>query len=450
MRATALVLVTGLLLWQVPSPPGTPRIGQPATNTRGPQASITCPAGAINVSPGQSIQAAVSAQQPGTTFCLRAGVHPILGSITPKSGQTFVGEFGAILDASAWVTNENPADTAIRDAAVFQGLDNNVTGVTIKNLYFRDGPEYAINSWRSASGWTVDHCEISGFRTGVAVGVGGTISNNWIHHNIGIDPNFPDVPNMRGGAFISDSATGTRILNNEINNNGPECKLAGGFPVATLNQNHLIAGNFVHHNYGNGLWIDGDGGGSVFEDNIIEDNGWGYTGIGDPPTRGGAGIDLEQTNNVIIRNNQIRRHTAGEGVYLTITKNATVTGNIIEDNLHAVGLYLNFASIAPNTPDPFPFVMDLANNVISGNTIRVTAITGLSPTLGIFTMDNKELGGVSPTPYETNAKNNIWSNNTYYAPSTTGNWFHWDGVNRTFTTWQALPQDAGSTLTAAQ
>jgi hypothetical protein len=56
------------------------------------------------------------------------------------------------------------------------------------------------------------------------------------------------------------------------------------------------------------------------------------------------------------------------------------------------------------------------------------------------------LGGTSPTPYETNAKNNNWSNNTYLAPNTTGNWFQWDDVNRTFATWQALPQDAGSTI----
>ena len=35
-----------------------------------------------------------------TTFCLRAGVHDLTSSITPKTGNTFVGEYGAILDGT--------------------------------------------------------------------------------------------------------------------------------------------------------------------------------------------------------------------------------------------------------------------------------------------------------------------------------------------------------------
>ena len=41
----------------------------------GPQASITCPAGAVNIVPDQSIQPLVNMYPGGTTFCLRAGVH---------------------------------------------------------------------------------------------------------------------------------------------------------------------------------------------------------------------------------------------------------------------------------------------------------------------------------------------------------------------------------------
>ena len=67
----------------------------------GPQATITCPAGAVNIVPGQSIQPLVNMYPGGTTFCLRAGVHRLTSSIRPKTGNTFVGEYGAILDGSA-------------------------------------------------------------------------------------------------------------------------------------------------------------------------------------------------------------------------------------------------------------------------------------------------------------------------------------------------------------
>ena len=47
----------------------------PATSAYGPQASITCPAGAVSIMPGQSVQSSVNVYPGTTTFCLRAGVH---------------------------------------------------------------------------------------------------------------------------------------------------------------------------------------------------------------------------------------------------------------------------------------------------------------------------------------------------------------------------------------
>ena len=72
----------------------------------GPRATITCPAGAVNIVPGQSIQLLVNMYPGGTTFCLRAGVHRLTSSIRPKTGNTFVGEYGAILDGSDWTTSD--------------------------------------------------------------------------------------------------------------------------------------------------------------------------------------------------------------------------------------------------------------------------------------------------------------------------------------------------------
>ena len=53
--------------------------------------------GGLNIKPGDSIQAAVNAHPEGTKFVIKAGVHR-RQSIRPKSGMSFVGEAGAVLD----------------------------------------------------------------------------------------------------------------------------------------------------------------------------------------------------------------------------------------------------------------------------------------------------------------------------------------------------------------
>ena len=66
------------------------------------QSTIACPAGAVDIWPGVSIQNVVDSYGGNTTFCLRAGTHSLRSSIRPRTGNTFVGEYGAILDGSGW------------------------------------------------------------------------------------------------------------------------------------------------------------------------------------------------------------------------------------------------------------------------------------------------------------------------------------------------------------
>src|SRR5947209_4505647 len=70
----------------------------------GPQSSINCPAGAVDIFPGANIQSVVDANPGLTTFCIRAGIYYLKSSIIPKSGNTFIGEYGAILDGTGWAT----------------------------------------------------------------------------------------------------------------------------------------------------------------------------------------------------------------------------------------------------------------------------------------------------------------------------------------------------------
>ena len=54
--------------------------------------TITCPAGAVDIWPGQPIPLIVDSHAGSTTFCLRAGMHSLTSSIRPKTGNTFVGD----------------------------------------------------------------------------------------------------------------------------------------------------------------------------------------------------------------------------------------------------------------------------------------------------------------------------------------------------------------------
>jgi hypothetical protein len=84
----------------------------------------------VNIAPGESIQRVVNMSPGGTTFCLRTGVHRLTASVTPKTGNIFVGEYGAILDGTGWSTTDP-------DAAAFKALSVNVDHVTIRNLTIR-------------------------------------------------------------------------------------------------------------------------------------------------------------------------------------------------------------------------------------------------------------------------------------------------------------------------
>ena len=161
-----------------PASPTSLRIQTAVGSNVGPRATITCPAGAVNIVPGQSIQPLVDMYPGGTTFCLRTGVHRLTSSITPKTGNTFVGEYGAILDGTGWVTTD-------RDAAAFKALNVNVDSVTIRNLVIRNMPQHGITVWyQDSNNWTIENNEIAHNKFGLEFSANTTLRNNYIHHNV--------------------------------------------------------------------------------------------------------------------------------------------------------------------------------------------------------------------------------------------------------------------------
>ena len=84
------------------------------------------------LNPGDSIQAATTANPAGTTFTLNPGVYTLSSSIVPKSGNSYLGVSGAILDGTGWVTTDSTQ-------GAFRAHNVDINTVTISE---RGDPEF--------------------------------------------------------------------------------------------------------------------------------------------------------------------------------------------------------------------------------------------------------------------------------------------------------------------
>jgi len=379
-----------------------------ASGGRGPQTGVTAPAGAVTIAAGStttSRQTAINNNAAGTTFFLEAGTHTASGTNTPKTGNTFIGEYGAIIDGTGWSTSD-------ADASPFTSIDGGITGVTIRNLQITTCPSYGVNSLFSSSGWWVDYCEIDHCTTGVSLGYGGKVTNCKIHHHT-------------SGGYAFQNSTGAVFTNNEVNDNGTEQKFLENPTRSGTNTGLYIATNYFHDNTADGFWIDGNGAGSIVENNTVENNGR-------------TGITLESAVSVVVRNNTVTDHAAGEGILLTISRNCTVSGNTLSGNIYGIGLFLDCDTLSPQ----FPWAQDLTNNTIQGNTITVPNVAAHYASLLSFLYP-----GTCKSAYVANTKQNKFIGNTYNVTGN-GNWWFWDG-SKPWADWQALPQDTAGTRNAS-
>ena len=395
LGATAVLAVN--LAGQAPSPP-------PGPDVPGSQPGITCPVGAVDIWPGNSIQNVVNLHPAGTTFCLLAGVHSLDRSITPRTGDTYVGEYGAILDGMGWTTAD---DTQ----GAFRAYNEDIDYVTIRNLVIRNMPQYGIHAFhRMADHWTIEYNEIASNKWGLLFGPDFTIRNNYIHHNGGSNSNpLSPNPGERGGGYLGVLAHNTTLENNEIASNGPEQKVVESAKVTFRN-------NFVHENLGDGIWYDFNNTGALIEGNRVEDNGR-------------TGISFEVSNGATIRNNTLRRNAA-DAVLISVSQNAQVHNNSLEANFGGIQYFLNCASLLEEG-------QDLTNNAAYENTIVVgtqsyTYANGFSST--------SSCTSAQLAPYLNGSKNLIFSRNTYSVPSAAAQYWIW-GMLLHWGQWQSIGQD---------
>ncbi|MDJ0924327.1 MAG: right-handed parallel beta-helix repeat-containing protein [Acidimicrobiia bacterium] len=312
----------------------------------------------VHVYPGENIGSVASSHPEGTVFMIHGEHHS--QSVSPKDYQAFIGAGDAVMDG---------------DNSVEYAFNSNARGVSIINIEIRDYD--TRNKWRAAvvgmgGDWLVESCNIHHNEiAGIYLEKGDpVVRNNNIHHNgrSGLSVRYTD---------------GGLIENNEIayNNYQQEwewgIEAGGGKMWSTTDL--VIRGNWSHHNHGPGIWTDHDNIGTVYENNLIEDN------IAN-------GIFHEISYDAVIRNNVIRRngfdHSAwlwGGGIMIASSQNVEIYGNVLEDN------YNGIAMTRQNRGTGEHGEWTLANNYVHDNTVTNSGLTGAAQDVGNNTIYNSNI-----------------------------------------------------------
>lgn len=236
---------------------------------------IACQAGSVMVTPA-TVSAMLAAAKPqDNRYCFAAGTYAGF-SLTPHTGDSYIGLKGAVLDGGG-----KPI-AAFYGAAVAVHIENFV----IRNYAVRLQHAAVDNRNPKGARWEVVHNEIDhNGGAGVELTEQSSLTGNYIHHN-----------QQEGYAC---GGTGMRITGNEIAYNNPDGKVhwqweAGGGKC--WNTTGLVVSyNYSHDNGGPGLWTDNDNQNTSYDHNIVSNN-------------------------------------AGPGILHEISFDATITNNIVTDN----------------------------------------------------------------------------------------------------------------------
>ncbi|MEO8629439.1 MAG: right-handed parallel beta-helix repeat-containing protein [Betaproteobacteria bacterium] len=362
------------------------------------------------VLPGSSalqIQAKVNASPIGATFCFSPGSYKFDRYVVLKEGTKFI----CPMRRTCIIDGGLKYKGALTGA--YGTKKQLIQGFVVQN-FISDG-SWPIACLQVRALGVMQDNEVSGCLVGIDMYDGATARSNWLHHNARYG--------LSGGPGNDMLIESNEINNNNTarfdpNDNASGTKIIGGRTIGT--DRLTWRNNYVHDNYGQGIWCDGNCKNVVYEGNVITDNT-------------GAGIDHEISWSAVIRNNYVARNMSSEkglnkscywGAQIAVNNSQDVEmyGNTIEaDGTNAICL----SSMYRNDAAAFPQAM--GNSNIHDNIIRMKAGAHAG-----LVVDNPSTG------------RNIWLNNKYQTnPTTAAYWTQ--GGNKTFGQWKAIPQDAGAT-----
>ncbi len=381
-------------------PPDTTTPPQPSDTTKPPPVT-----GAVVLSPGQSIQAAVDAHPTGTTFRLATGTYS-RQTVRPKSGDVFVGDPGAVMDG------ENVTPYA------FETLSSAPVAVTVYGLVltrYASPAGRAIIQGDNGSGWRIENNEVSyGGSHGIHPGKKAVVVNNKIHHNysVGLNGYKADSTRIERNEFYANGSTVTSEVNSE----------AGGIKIFK-SYGVIARANNVHDNR-RGIWYDTDYTGSVIDSNVVVNNEK-------------VGIWVEITYGAVVRANRVERNggttkdgwLGRAGIQTSNSPDVEVVGNTVLDNQQGITGMMASGYVADNGLGP----LTLRNYYVHDNTVRMsTGYTGVGQNVGsqaVFTSNNNRFV------------------DNHYTLGTAAGYFAWmDKFGLTAAQWRAYGQDITGTF----
>ena len=335
-------------------------------------------------------------------------------------GELSRGEFYWDYAANRIYLADDPRGRKLEISVAGDGISGGA-GAEIRNLTVeRFGNRAQANAAIAASsGWLINGVEVRlNHGGGIHMGPGTVVRRSFIHHNgqIGI----------HGGQPSCSRAKGLVLADSELSHNnaaGYNWGYEGGATKWTHTDGLIVRNNYVHDNYGSGIWTDGSNINVVFEGNRVEDND-------------SSGIIHELGYAAVIRDNTVRRNgfehpiqgdVWGAGIRIDQSRDVEVYGNTVEDN--------NAGITATQEPagDQCGFGSDaeIANLHVHDNT--VVQPTGIAAGLRLYREPDQS--------YYTN-KNNRWRNNRYTLRNpANGLHFYWANTSMDSSTWQSYGQD---------
>ncbi len=464
----------------------------------------SAPAGAVTVPAGDD-SAMFGSQLPAdTTYYFAAGTH-YLGSgeytqIDPSAGDVFIGAPGAVLSG-----NDPGSPGYVPNDFAFVGADAGVTGVSIKYLTIEDfappGGQGAVNT-NSDDNWSIEDDTIQDNvpGAGLMIGSSNTVEYDCLTENGEYGFNAYQAPGDPQTSPVTGGPQDITLSDNEISyNNTCNWEAVSGFPITPpagcagqgefngcgcsgagkfwQSQDVTVGDNYVHNNYGTGIWVDTDNDGFHIYGNYIASN---YS----------EGLIYEISYNALIQDNAFIDNAWGSGpalggfpdsaVYISESggdgrvansfgyATLDITGNVFTDNWGGVVLWENsnrfcgdgsddactlvdpsvatiascqaaLANPAENQPTDTPDYFDLCrwktqNVTVSGNDFNFSpADIGSACTVanycgfnGLFSEDGSTVpytGWIVPLDIS-DEQDNVFAANTYAGP------WSFDGFNQ--------------------
>jgi parallel beta-helix repeat protein len=363
----------------------------------------------VSIYPGTTIQDVVNRSPGATTFYLRAGAHT-QQQVVPKSGNTFVGENGAVMDGQNITAYAFYSNNLGQTNVTIRGLE--IKNYTVPDSYFGAITGNNVTNWVVTENVVHDNRQ-AGIRAGT--GAGWQVLRNTTYAN-GTD------------GIHGYQCDGALIQDNEVYGNNPANNSTGGESGMKIlgAKNLTIRGNNVHDNNGIGIWSDTNYPTVLIENNTVSANSK-------------AGIWHEVSYDAIIRNNIVTGNGSpsvpltgwidSAGIQVSNSPNVEIYGNTVQDNANGICIMQGNGYV---TTGPYG-AYGVRNLYVHDNVVRMAVgRTGLAQ-------------NVEDKSHFT-SKNNRFVNNIYdLGPNSI--YFTWDDKNLTESQWQAYGLDVTGTFT---